>query len=430
MEPERKIEKLLRAYAQKRRTAAGDPLKLPPATRRLLQGEVSRRAAKPEPEESSVSLWQLFRQRWAFLFGFALMIFLGAMFLLPPLGSVKREAQSVSAMNNLKQIGVAAQMVAGENNGKLPASLDELTNALVSKQTLTDPVSGKPFVYLAGSKKLDDLESNEVLAYSPADKDGRAVLLADGRVEYATQTRFSELTNQRSTELALAKTFTAAQPAQTTGYETASAPSPAPAPEVAGELKDVPSGTSGIQSFVQTVAANQQNLYRNVSASAQAAPVLQSFQMVQNGDVVSVVDRDGSVYHGSVQIAAVKSEEAEATSPNEATPPMQRQKEAGQRTDRPRQAAQNYFFRVMGTNRTLQQNVVFSGTMEALPGAIANAPPSSGGGGDGGGGGAVQNNLKVSTNQQQSLLANSRVVGTAVIDSTNQIEINAVPVSP
>jgi hypothetical protein len=108
---------------------------------------------------------------------------------------------------------------------------------------------------------------------------------------------------------------------------------------------------------------------------------------------------------------------------------MQREQEAEQRTDNQRQAAQNYFFRVMGTNRTLQQNVVFSGTVEALPGAIANAPQSSGGGGGGGVGDAVQNKLQVSTNQQQSLLSNSRVVGPAVIDSTNQIEINAVPVS-
>jgi type II secretory pathway pseudopilin PulG len=429
MEPERKIEKLLRAYAQRRRTAAGDPLKLHPATRRLLQGEVSRRAAKPGTEESSVSLWQLFRQQWAFLFGFALMVFLGATLFFPAMSASKKRAQNISAMNHLQQIGLAAQTVAGENNGKLPATLDELTNGLVSKQTLTDPVSGKPFVYLAGSKKLDDLESNDVLAYSPADKDGRAVLLADGRVEYATKTRFSELTKQKSTELTLAKTSAPAQPAQTTAYEPAPVASPAPAPEVAGEPKELPSGTSGIQSFVQTGVANQQNLYRNVSASAQAAPVLQSFQIVQNGDVVSVVDRDGSVYHGSVQIAAVKGNEAKGTSPNEATPPMQREQEAEQRTDNQRQAAQNYFFRVMGTNRTLQQNVVFSGTVEALPGAIANAPQSSGGGGGGGVGDAVQNKLQVSTNQQQSLLSNSRVVGPAVIDSTNQIEINAVPVS-
>ena len=205
MEPERKIEKLLRAYAQKRRAAAGDPLKLHPATRRRLQDEVSRRAPKPEAEEASLSLWQLFRQQWAYLFGFALLVFLGATVFFPALSASKKRAQSISAMNNLTQIGLAAQMAAGENNGKLPASLYELTNGLIEKQILTDPVSGKPFVYMAGGENLDDLQSNEVLAYSPVDKDGRAVLLADGRVEYANQARFSELTNQKSSELALAE---------------------------------------------------------------------------------------------------------------------------------------------------------------------------------------------------------------------------------
>ena len=51
-------------------------------------------------------------------------------------------------------------------------------------------------------------------------------------------------------------------------------------------------------------------------------------------------------------------------------------------------------------------------------------------GGGGGAGGVAQNNLQVSTNQLQWQLSNSRVVGTAVIDHTNQIEINAVPVTP
>ena len=42
MEPERNIEKLLRAFAKKRRADAGDPLKLHPALRRQLQAEVAR----------------------------------------------------------------------------------------------------------------------------------------------------------------------------------------------------------------------------------------------------------------------------------------------------------------------------------------------------------------------------------------------------
>ena len=47
-EPERPIEKLLRAAAKKRRDEAGAPFELHPANRRLLQGEVARKFAKPQ----------------------------------------------------------------------------------------------------------------------------------------------------------------------------------------------------------------------------------------------------------------------------------------------------------------------------------------------------------------------------------------------
>jgi len=42
-----RIEPILRAFAKKRREQSGAPMELHPATRRLLQGEVARRAAKP-----------------------------------------------------------------------------------------------------------------------------------------------------------------------------------------------------------------------------------------------------------------------------------------------------------------------------------------------------------------------------------------------
>src|ERR1017187_9333892 len=67
-EPERPIEKLLRAAAKKRRDEAGAPLELHPATRRLLQGEVARTFAKPKPETRTFSevLGQLWRRfAWA-----------------------------------------------------------------------------------------------------------------------------------------------------------------------------------------------------------------------------------------------------------------------------------------------------------------------------------------------------------------------------
>jgi hypothetical protein len=422
MEPERKIEKLLRAYARKRRADAGDPLKLHPAMRRQLQDEVSRHALKPEEtEEVSLSLWQLFRQQWAFLLGFALMAFLGGMLLLPALSGAKHKAQSISTMNNLKQIGLAAQMDAENNNGRLPESLDELSSTLGTKSVLTDSVSGKPFVYIASGKDLKTLSGNAVLAYSPSDKNGRAVLFADGRVELVANGDFAALTNQESPEFALTENVTREEPAKRAVNEPAVAAAPL-------------SGGTISQTFAQTAAATEsQNLYKNMSASAQAAPVLQSFQVLQNGDAVSVVDRDGSVYQGSVQ-AAVEAERKEPAPnlPPGGTPvPPQGETTAGQLIATKQLAAQNYLFRVVGMNQTLKRNVVFTGSMETIQGASSNMQSTLGGfGGGGGADRAVKNNQQAATNQQQWQLSNSRIVGTAVIDRTNQIEINAVPVAP
>jgi len=201
MEPERKIEKWLRAFAKRRRADAGEPMKLHPATRRLLQAEVAR-MSRP-PEESSLSLWQLLRQEWSWLAGFALIIFFCGLLFVPALNSAKHKAQSVNAMTNLKQIGLAIQMAAGNNNGKLPVSLDELTNELGGNGVLTDPRSGKAFVYIAGGETLDDLQTNSVLAYSPEDNNGRAVLFADGRVEMDTPEEFAKETKNMPNQLAM-----------------------------------------------------------------------------------------------------------------------------------------------------------------------------------------------------------------------------------
>ena len=66
MNDERPIEKLLRRYARKRHDEAGTPLELHPATRRLLQGEVSRQFPNPDAAGSGavVGWFAVFRQRW------------------------------------------------------------------------------------------------------------------------------------------------------------------------------------------------------------------------------------------------------------------------------------------------------------------------------------------------------------------------------
>jgi hypothetical protein len=471
MEPERKIEKLLRAYAKKRRAQAGDPLALHPATRRLLQGEITRNAPKPDDEDASLTLWEFFRQQWAFLLSFVLIIFFGATLFFPALSTAKHKSQKLTAMGNLKQIGMAAQMAAGENNGRLPASLDALTNQLGSDKILTDRESGKRFIYVAGGEKLEGLPSNSVVAYSPTDRKGRAVLFADGRVEVINGARFSELTNREVQELAFAKDSErrqlAALPAAATtaGVYAIAAPPISGQPkaednrkklklgdlgiaatnavELAANAPTAPTATANRLTAAQTrevqfasaashnFALNLQNAFKNTIAPAKAVPVLVNFQVQQNGNAVRVVDGDGSVYDGSLlpESAIAQNEPAPAAAP---APPgavpeqVARAKSVASQDES--QTAQNYFFRVTGTNQTLKQNVVFAGNLVAMANTATNLPQSVDSiGGLGGGGSQLQ---LVLTNQNQLPWSNSRIAGTAVIAETNNIEINAVPLAP
>jgi hypothetical protein len=473
MESERKIEKLLRAYAKKRRAEAGDPLKLHPTTRRLLQDQVSRNTPKPDEEDASMSLWELFRQRWPFLLSFAFIVFFVATMFLPALSPAKKKAQTVTAMNNLKQIGVAAQMAAEESNGKLPESLDALTNQFVSEKILTDTESGKRFIYVAGGKNLDDLSSNSVLAYSPTDNKGRAVLLADGHVEVVNGARFSELTNRGLPELAVAKDSMQRQLAETPATITGPNGNAIPAPSFLGQLKstdsgktvqntselaaNIPSapattfdrrlattrGTAGnYNSTAQTnsvqlasAALNKfspagtfglQNLFKNTAVPAKTVLVLSNFEVQQNGNAIRVEDADGSVYDGSLQM---ENAVAQNTPTPPATTPVQVERTKIITIRSQVQSLQNYFFRVSGTNQTLKQNVVFTGNLLAISNTTTNLQQSfsvsDGLGGGGFGGGQSQS---VFTNQLP--WSNSRIAGTAVIADTNNIEINAVPMSP
>lgn len=64
MEPERRIEKLLRAYADRRRREGGSPPELTPVTRRLLQSEAARRAAGARDTGASAGWLNFLRVKW------------------------------------------------------------------------------------------------------------------------------------------------------------------------------------------------------------------------------------------------------------------------------------------------------------------------------------------------------------------------------
>jgi hypothetical protein len=240
MEEERKIEKWLRAYAKKRRGQTKDSFGLHPATRRLLQDEIARKAPVPEEDDDSLSLLEILRQQWAWLLVFTACIFLIATVFMPVVYKAKEKAQSTLGMANLKQIGAAVQMSAADNNGRLPASLDELTNGYLAKEDLSDRESDKPIVYIGAGKNLKSLPGNAVLAYSAENKDTRDVLFANGQTESVNRKKFEEVTNADLSQ-AVAMNNLAQQPELPPSLEREAAnvgnePSPAIVPQPAAPM--------------------------------------------------------------------------------------------------------------------------------------------------------------------------------------------------
>jgi len=153
-----------------------------------------------------------------------------------------------------------------------------------------------------------------------------------------------------------------------------------------------------------------------------AQPVLASFQVEQAGTTLRIVDADGSVYSGSVQLAgaawrerSAKTEVPAAGRASQARGGVLEERAApGLDSDEPTPRA--YYFRVAGTNRTLNKPVVFTGNLLASTNlsigvrldGFQNAPASQG----------------------FLPLLNSRISGKAVIGSSQVVEIDALPTRP
>ena len=118
-EPELPIETLLRAAAKKRREEAGAPFELHPADRRLLQGEVTRKFARPQAETRSFAalvarLWP----RLAWGVGILAILGLSVWVLLPLPRRAESEAllarnQPVSRAMPAKELSASADCCAG-----------------------------------------------------------------------------------------------------------------------------------------------------------------------------------------------------------------------------------------------------------------------------------------------------------------------------
>lgn len=113
---------------------------------------------------------------------------------------VANDKRLMNARSNLKQIALAIAMYADDHQGMMPPSLDVLVgNTLSTDKVLTDPLSGKRFVYVGqGMKWSDEINLDLIVAYSPIDYDGREVLFNDGSVRHLSSDAFIKILERQT----------------------------------------------------------------------------------------------------------------------------------------------------------------------------------------------------------------------------------------
>lgn len=474
MDNERPIEKLLRRYAKKRRDDAGAPLELHPATRRLLQGEVSRQFPKAKAERRNIFAEWLgaLRRRWIYATAASAVLIAGGLLVQhqpapPALDLAKNEATSAKMPARKPAPGDSESDIVGQRDfAAEPAARAIGAEAPVTPLALTPPTEPlevrEPKRELTGTLKLDaDAKrartlSDELVAIPPAavPASPSPITLAKKSLEQkaaasgakleefasdarADKTAFGGPASKPATPTVVTTVAGESGPAGATrdrvsqplSLDDASATSPplaaiptAPrrfAPMVRSDGLEREKVSRYSQSFANLAPLPQKEKEEN---AAPISPVLLNFQVEQTGDRVAVIDSDGSTYLGGLNSGPVNSSAGKDVQEFKSSDPLAgRLKADALGVTQP--STQNYFFRVAGTNRTLNQQVVFTWNFVALSNAPVRAPTA-------GVGGAQNQNTSAVPQQFPALRNNSGISGRAQINAGREFEINAVPVTP
>jgi hypothetical protein len=452
MEPERRIEKWLRAFAKKRRDQAGDAMELRPATRQRLQREVARLS-----EEKSrgwfANLFFGLRPALAFAVCFIALAVIGGILL-----ANYNRSQPTSSL-----------------------SMDTLSERKLAPKTeqpalAPPPVSVNAPASIAEKKGPADKQSEPQTALKPAAPAPTVaappVIAGANREPIAAPTELAKEANRDQNTLARSEFSNTAKaasaPPSTNAFFAYKNESAADSFAAGGELnKDLASATTTqtrrveAQTFAANNATRQQaataqaptaptgnavamwdsakndsaastpsvsQLYNRIDrlaarqggggAGGAASPVLTSFRVEKTGDAIRVIDADGSVYTGSVQLVQ------QATNAAVVSGALSSAKIPDSHALVP--ATRNYFFRVAGTNQNLNQNIVFSGNFVPYTNTQVATEGRTFGGVGGPIGGTRRAATQASTNAE-TVLYNSRITGKAVIGNQKEIEVDATP---
>jgi len=174
------------------------------------------------------------------------------------------------------------------------------------------------------------------------------------------------------------------------------------------------------QRFTQIQPPTKSKMVKTESVSS-SEQVLAAFQVQQMGDELRIIDNDGSIYTGRLVASdAMRSRYTESKDAAATAVRVQSNERSFQPSAGSVPALQNYSFRVTGTNRSMNQNIIFSGnfapaTNAVSLGAITNSVNMGIGGA-----------LNYGTAQNSNQLLNSRISGRAQIGKGKEIQIDAI----
>ena len=431
MNDERPIEKLLRRYAKKRRDDSSRAGELHPATRRLLQSEVKRQFPKPASKEKSFfdECVATFARHWIYAVGVIVVLAISAVFVSPVMSKKKTATQL--ALNEPREevttATVAPQVASATTTDR------SMLHERVGAEVVMDSVS-------LADKKNSSLQLGESLTPNETRMDkgfnGSGNLStpsiapsAPAPERLGVKLAATTATAKREVSKVVVSDSAAAQAANSSpiGHtELAYNTSKASVADALVQNKPLLARGGGAQekdsqSFYRQSFSNEQPVATKaklVSAnSGSITPVLANFQIEQSGNQLRVIDADGSTYHGEVlappaaqqnQISSYKNDENAAATFGAVA---QNQKQ------------DSYQFRVEGTNRTLNQQVVFAWNCVPFTNEMNLTNASF-----------AASELKkldaAKLPQQFPGFQNTYINGRAQIASEKEIEINARPVSP
>ena len=381
-EPKKPIEQMLEALAKARRTEFGDDPKMPNPMRARLHDEIARAGAE-EKGESQPSWITMFWPRVTVAAAVATLLVL-----VPAIWWNQSHPVAGSGNLALRDKAVGASL---EPNSAVPEK-DALAKGAAISAT-------EPTVNLADNRQMKIEPAAK--PSSEAEISNSSAHIAKGRA--ATEFQGQE-TKGFDKEIASAK--------------IQAAPAAAPPVDVDSKAKSdgmaaaAPSGSQ--PSSAGTIATTQQFSQESAvqsfrsNAQNQAANVLNTFQVQQQGNEIRVVDADGSTYTGRIQQLPKGARLFNSRMASRDLVAKQTRTDAGQGADETESAAPQSYFRATGYNVSLKKKLVFEGNYEA---PLAQLPAK-----------------KTSDDRQraESSRNQARIVGTVRVNGEAPVEVDAI----